>query len=240
MLFELLSGIKSGNGLDFTAVMTHLAAILLVIFLVLPVHEFAHAGVAYLLGDKDIKKRGRLSLNPVAHIDPMGSWCMILFGFGWAKPVPVNPNRFKYPKLYMGICALAGPVSNIICAVFGGGILLLIHKTAPSALVDYSFAGAVHFTDFGNIVWTFLVYYISINATLAVFNLIPVPPLDGSKVLFVFLPNNVVNTIYRYQQYTFIAIFALLYTGVLDGIINKGASFIIELSVFFQDLYVFA
>ena len=238
MLFQLFNGISSGAGVDFKDVMIHLAVILMMIFLILPVHEFAHAGVAYLLGDKDIKYRGRLSLNPLIHIDTMGALCMLLFGFGWAKSVPVNPNRFKYPKLYMGICALAGPVANILCGMLGGAILLLIYNTTPAALIDYTFYGAVHLTELGEIAWNFLTYYISINAVLAVFNMIPIPPLDGSKVLFVFLPNHIVNTIYRYQQYTFIAIFALLYLGVLDPLINTGASFIMNLSVFFKDIYV--
>ncbi|MBR3971277.1 MAG: site-2 protease family protein [Ruminococcus sp.] len=225
MLFDLFRSIKSGAGVDFNFVMTQLAVILLMIFLILPVHEFAHAGVAYLLGDKDIKRRGRLSLNPLVHVDIMGSLCMLLFGFGWAKPVPVNPNRFKYPKLYMGICALAGPLSNILCGMLGGGILLYLFNNSLDFLL---------FTKSGDLVWTFLSYYISINASLAVFNLLPVPPLDGSKILFVFLPDRIVNTLYRYQQYTSLIIFALLYAGALDGILGRGAGFVIDLCLFFQ------
>lgn len=225
MLFDLFRSIKSGAGVDFRFVMTQLAVILLMIFLILPVHEFAHAGAAYLLGDKDIKRRGRLSLNPLVHVDVLGSLCMILFGFGWAKPVPVNPNRFKYPKLYMGICALAGPLSNILCGMLGGAALILLANNAPEFLL---------YTKSGELVWMFLSYYITINASLAVFNLIPVPPLDGSKILFVFLPDSIVNTFYRYQQYTSLLIFALLYLGALDGILSRGTSFVIDLCLFFN------
>lgn len=239
MLLDLFRSIKSGAGVDFTSIVTQLAVILLMIFIFLPIHEFAHAGVAYLLGDKDIKRRGRLSLNPLVHIDVMGSLCMILFGFGWAKPVPVNPNRFKYPKLYMGICALAGPLSNILCGMLGGMVLLLIAATSPSFLIEAKLGNNLLLTDLGVHVWTFFSYFISINAVLAVFNLIPVPPLDGSKVLFVFLPNNIVNTIYKYQQYTSIIIFALLYSDALDPVINTGASFVYDLCVLFKDFALY-
>jgi len=225
MLLDLFNSIRTTGGVDFKSVMIQLAVMMLMIFLILPVHEFAHAGVAYLLGDKDIRHRGRLSLNPLVHIDPMGALCMLVFGFGWAKPVPVNPNRFKYPKLYMGICAFAGPLSNILCGMLGGGILLLLAHNAP---------GFMFVSEVGYYVWMFLSYYITINAALAVFNLLPIPPLDGSKVLFIFLPDRIVNTFYRYQQYTAIAIFILLYAGVFDGVLGAGQDFVLKLCLFFQ------
>ncbi len=225
MLLDLIKTITSGSKVDFTAVVIQLAVLALMILLILPVHEFAHAGVAYILGDKDIKRRGRLSLNPLVHIDPLGALCMLLFGFGWAKPVPVNPYRFKHPKLYMGICAFAGPLSNILCGMLGGGILLLLAETAPEFLLV---------NEVGGYVWLFLSYYILINASLAVFNLLPVPPLDGSKILFIFLPDRIVNFFYKYQQITSIVIFALLYMGALDGILGAGRDFVLDLCFFFR------
>ena len=230
MLFNLLNSIKSGEGVDLQSVLIHLAVIALMVFLILPVHEFAHAGVAYLLGDKDVKRRGRLSLNPLVHVDIMGSLCMLLFGFGWAKPVPVNPNRFKYPKLYMGICALAGPVSNVLCGILGGAVLLTLDRNATEFL---------YATEVGGYVWLFLYYYVIINASLAVFNLIPIPPLDGSKVLFIFLPDRIVNMFYRYQQYTTILIFVLLYTGLLDGVLDVGCNFIENICLLFDDWLIY-
>lgn len=223
MLFDIIRG-----GFSFESVITHVLVILLMIFLILPVHEFAHAGVAYLLGDKSIKYRGRLSLNPLSHIDIAGSLCMLFFGFGWAKAVPIDPRNFKHPKLYMGITALAGPVSNIFCGMVGGGILVLLGHFAPLFLIS----------DVGGYVMTFLVYYISINVSLAVFNLIPIPPLDGSKILFVFLPDKAVEFCYRYQGYSFILIYVLLFTNALDGIMTVCSNFLFNLCLFFDPVFV--
>lgn len=209
MLSLLLNGIRNGN-LDFGSVIAEILAVLLIIFLILPFHEWAHAFTASLLGDKAVKYRGRLSINPLSHIDPIGALCMLLFGFGWAKPVPIDPRNFKHPKVGMAITAVMGPVANIIAAFVG----LLIYY--PIIL----FAGKFALSAVGGYVLNFLSFYIQCNVGLAVFNLIPIPPLDGSKVLFVFLPDRAVNFFYKYQTFFFIGLFALLYIGVLNYPIN--------------------
>ncbi|MBQ3330033.1 MAG: site-2 protease family protein [Ruminococcus sp.] len=202
MLIQLLSG-----RLDFASALTQVFAILLIVFLVLPFHEWAHAFTAMKLGDTSVKYRGRLTLNPLAHIDPFGALALLLFGFGWAKPVPVDARNFKKPKLYMGIVALMGPVANIVAAIAGGLIFQAINTFAPSF-----FSGQ----GFGYYVYLFLSYYVSINVSLAVFNLLPIPPLDGSKILFIFLPDKAVMWFYRYQQIISIILIAMLWLGVLS------------------------
>lgn len=206
MLFQLLRG-----NFTFTAIVAQILAVLLIVFLILPFHEWAHAFTASLIGDKAVKYRGRLSINPLSHIDPMGALCLLLFGFGWAKPVPIDPRNFKNPKLGMAITAIMGPVANLLAAFVGLLILTALNIFA---------SGFLYTTEIGRFVLAFLSFYISCNIGLAVFNLIPIPPLDGSKVLFLFLPDNAVSFFYRYQQFFFIGLFALMYVGVLDPVLN--------------------
>lgn len=216
-----------GQG-DFLSLVIELCATLMVIFLVLPFHEWAHAWVASLLGDTNIKYRGRLSLNPMSHIDYVGSLCLLLFGFGWAKPVPVEANRFKNPKWGMALVSLAGPLANIVAAIAGGFIFYALLYLMPEKMLITSSAGAY--------VILFLQYYIAINCSLAVFNLLPVPPLDGSKILFAFLPDRIVYKIYEKEQIISLVIMALLFMGVLSipiaflsGLVNNLVLFISEL-----------
>ena len=212
----MLSQLLSGN-FTIQTVIAEIFAVLVIIFLVLPFHEWAHAQTAYLLGDKGIKQRGRLSLNPLSHIDPVGALAMLLIGFGWAKPVPVDSRYFKNPKVGMAITALMGPVANLVAALAG----LLVFHTVWCIVPSFFTAGG-----FGDYVLVFLQFYIIVNVDLAVFNLLPIPPLDGSKILFVFLPDKAVMFFYRYQMFFMVALIVLLWTGPLSyilGFLSRGA-----------------
>lgn len=171
-------------------------------------HEVAHGTVALWLGDRTAKNAGRLTLNPISHIDPIGLLCMIFVGFGWAKPVPVNPMNFKNRKVGMSITALAGPVSNF----------LLSFVLMTFAVIMSSLAGA---NSVVSALAAFLFTTAQLSIGLGVFNLIPIPPLDGSKVLQMFLPNNLVAKMYNYQAYFQIGLMLLLFIGALDGFIMR-------------------
>lgn len=179
----------------------------LVAFALLPVHEFAHAWAAYKLGDNTANYSGRLTLNPFAHIDPVGTLLLVLTGYGWAKPVPVNPRNFKNSKIGMGLTALAGPVSNILMSF----VLLLVCKGITLIPVyDMQVANVL------TIIISILSFMAQTSVILAVFNLIPVPPLDGSRVLGLILPDRIYFKIMQYERYIYIALMVLVFTGVLS------------------------
>ena len=178
----------------------------IVLLTAIPVHEAAHAYVADKLGDPTAKYMGRLTLNPMAHFDLMGSVAMILFGIGWAKPVPINPLKFKDQKKGMAISAAAGPISNVIVAA----ISLAIAK-----LIWY----ASYVTGVNTVISTLYTIFRSmcfINISLAIFNLIPIPPFDGSRIFNYFLPDKFYFKIMEYERYIFLALFMVLFTGILD------------------------
>lgn len=155
-----------------------------VLLIALPIHECAHGFVAYLLGDNTAKSMHRLTLNPFKHLDLIGSLGILLLGFGWAKPVPVNPYNFKHRKADMAVTALAGPLSNLIMAFLS--VALLIPYMAIT--------GGISSKDLFVI---FILQFASINIGLCLFNLIPIPPLDGSRILAVLLPENALAGIER-------------------------------------------
>ena len=170
-------------------------------------HETCHGWVAYKLGDPTAKRMGRLTLNPLKHVDISGLIMMALFRFGWAKPVPVDMRNFKDPKKGMALTALAGPVSNVVlayaAAVLCNGMIFLNDR----------FGGGWLLTG----LLQFLIYVQIISAGLAVFNVFPIPPLDGSKVLFALLSDRAYETLMRYEKYGMGLLMLLLVTGAIDA-----------------------
>lgn len=200
------------GGFDFS----YLLGILLGVIpslLCITLHELSHGYVAYRLGDTTAKDAGRLTLNPIKHLDPMGLLMMVMFHVGWAKPVPVNMNRFRDPKRGMAITALAGPVSNVLITIvflaLYGALNLPLQKSAAEV---------------------YLLQMIQLTARislgLAIFNLLPVPPLDGSKVLLSVLPDRSYRILMRYERYGSLLLFALVALGVL----GKPLSALIDLA----------
>lgn len=171
------------------------------------IHEASHGYAAYRLGDPTAKRMGRLSLNPLRHLDPIGLLCMALAHFGWAKPVPIDPRYFKNFRRDTAITALAGPVSNVLLTI----IALFLYGIGSWAGIYWNLPG----------IWDsflFFLYYTAVlSAGLAVFNLLPLPPLDGSKVLLSILPQRYYRLVLRYERYGFIVLAGLLYLGILDG-----------------------
>ena len=185
------------------------------ILIALTVHEVAHGWMAYKLGDPTAKTMGRLTLNPLKHLDPIGALCMLFFHFGWAKPVPIDSRYFKKPKRDVALTALAGPVSNILMA-FCGILLFSILRTVFVQVGAASSFGAT----IQQLVLYLLFYFYSLNLSLAVFNFLPVPPLDGSRIFLVFLPQKYYFGIMKYERYIQLALMLCLWLGFLDGILS--------------------
>lgn len=195
---DWLAQLQWGSLIDLAV--TAAAAVLCITF-----HETCHGLAAYALGDPTAKRAGRLSLNPLKHLDLPGLLMLMLVKVGWAKPVPINPGYFKQPKLGMAVTALAGPMSNVLLsALAAAGYTVSMFYCAYLEVPALEALGS----------FFYCVFYIS--AGLAVFNLLPVPPLDGSKVLAVLLPEAWYWKLMRYERYGMYALMALLLTGALD------------------------
>lgn len=174
---------------------------LLIIFptvlIALSFHEAAHGFVAYKLGDPTAKYMGRLTLNPVKHIDPIGAICMLIAHFGWAKPVPIDITNFKHPKRDLAISALAGPITNLLLGFFGCFLYVLTVYLLPSYTFEYPNDFTIRLAQ---LLIEFVYYFGWLNISLAVFNLLPIPPLDGSKILYAFLPPKPNNWIKAHER----------------------------------------
>ena len=181
----------------------------IVVLIALTVHEYCHGYAAYKMGDETAKNLGRLTLNPIKHLDPIGALCMLFFHVGWAKPVPINARNFKNPKKGFAITALAGPLSNILLGFFSAFLYLLTYallKNVRFATTDFSFFMAENTLLF---LWLFH----SINIGLGLFNLLPIPPFDGSRLLNVILPPKYYFGIMKYEKYIYYVVLGWLLLG---------------------------
>lgn len=202
----------TGDG-DFKSNLIYLLFLIPVMLISFTIHEISHGYVAYKLGDPTAKNFGRLTLNPVKHLDFAGVLLILFVGFGWAKPVPVNPRYFKKPKRDIALVSLAGPVSNIVSAFFGILIYRIIVAVANGTFTDTTPQFLGYFVYF---ILYFFEIFISLNLSLAFFNLIPLPPLDGSKILDIVLPPKASYYYNQISRYGFIILLILLQTSILS------------------------
>ena len=211
------------RGLDWSYLLD-IALSVLPALICITLHECAHGWAAYRLGDDTAKRLGRLTLDPLKHIDIIGLAMMVLFRFGWAKPVPVDMRKFKNPKRDMAVTAAAGPLMNVILCL---AALFLYGLTAPGAFYR---GGALYYLNEG----LYLTAYLSL--ALALFNIIPIPPLDGSKVLYSFISDRAYMQLMRYERYGMIALLALIVLSDLSGLdpLSRATGWV------FERLFVFA
>lgn len=190
------------------------------LLLSLSIHEFAHSYVAYKLGDSSQKIRGRLTLDPLKHIDPLGFLCIVLLGFGWGKPVIIDDRNFKNRAKGNMIVALAGPASNLILAVLFTLVLKILIVTGVISVVSTNAIASMLFNMF--------ILTIEFNVVFAVFNMLPIPSFDGYNVLYYFLPNKYKGKMYTLQKYSFVIMLILFVTGLYSIIITPVINIIMK------------
>ncbi len=198
-------------------VLLEYAYIAIAALIAIVLHELAHGLVSYMLGDPTPKRQGRLSLNPLKHLDPIGTLCLVFFHVGWAKPVMVNPEYYKHRRLGMALVALAGPLMNFILAIVSTILMGLVYKISYANNLNVVIENIIY------ILFNFFQALAIINLGLGLFNLLPIPPLDGSKILGSFLKGNVYEQYMKYQRYGFLILTGILLLSMLAG---GGMSFI--------------
>lgn len=192
-----------------------------VLLIALTVHESAHGWAAYKMGDPTARNFGRITLNPLKHLDPIGALMMLLFGFGWAKPVPINARNFDNPRRGMALSAAAGPASNLILGFLG----ILVYSIAEKLLMPSLVAGNM----IAYAVLLFLMVFYSLNIGLAIFNLIPIPPLDGSRMFFILLPPKLYFGLMKYEHMIMVVMMLLLFfTDIITGPVSWIISMVIR------------
>jgi len=210
-----LTNILSSISQNAITILYALPALLVTITL----HELAHGFVAYKLGDPTAKNLGRLTLNPLKHIDPVGFLALIILRFGWAKPVPYNPNYFKNRRLGTFLVAIAGPLMNIILALLSLVVIVLL--------------------KYNDSIWyTLFQMMFMYNVIFAVFNSLPVPPLDGSKILASILPGPLESLFWKFEKYGYVILLVLIFTNVLELILNPAINITMNLLIYFVQLFI--
>ncbi|MBO5702733.1 MAG: site-2 protease family protein [Clostridia bacterium] len=204
------------NGFDgMQGYFISLALSLPIILFSLTIHECAHGWAAMKLGDRTAYNLGRLTLNPIKHLDPIGFLCMLVFGYGWAKPVPIVTRNFKNPRKGMALSAIAGPISNLLL-----GLCFVLLWNIAAAGFDLALTNGGLSSERSLIIAQLVLIFFSLgaqlNVYLAVFNLLPVPPFDGSRFFYIFLPTKWYFKVMQYERYIMIGILVLFYFGILS------------------------